>query len=428
MLVGCPGLKSWGSVTGLIRGMWTLGGALYVVAGSALYSVDAAGSATNRGAVTGNGRVSMAASATHLAIATAGTGYYYTVAGGLVAITDTDFLPATFVDFQDGFFVWTAGNGSVFFLATLADPFSFIATDTGTPSARGDALVVAIVSHRNIWLFGTETIEIWYNTGNDDFPFSRLQGTTREKGIAAGATVIRVADALAWLGNDGKVYRSRGHQIEVISTKQLEQKFQGLALETAFATTYVDSGHEFYCLNFPEGGGTFVSDFATEKWHERDSQNSISESLGRWRAAHTLEVYGKNIAGDSQNSNLHEISLETYDERGLEIEGIVTFPYVHKERLLLFFYMLEIDMETGVGNVVTPGDDPKVMLRISDDGGRTFKARTLVKPLGKLGKYLTRIRWFRLGSSRTRVFQVLISDPVKRRMIAAHIRVGLGAS
>jgi len=41
--------------------------------------------------------------------------------------------------------------------------------------------------------------------------------------------------------------------------------------------------------------------------------------------------------------------------------------------------------------------------------------------LGRLGKYLTRVVWRRLGMARDRVFRLQMSDPVGTALIAANI-------
>ncbi len=79
-------------------------------------------------------------------------------------------------------------------------------------------------------------------------------------------------------------------------------------------------------------------------------------------------------------------------------------------------------METGVGN----GDveDPQIILQYSNDGGHTWSNERW-KSMGKIGEYGKRIRWNRLGSSRNRIFRILISDPAKRNIFDAYLRGSL---
>lgn len=71
----------------------------------------------------------------------------------------------------------------------------------------------------------------------------------------------------------------------------------------------------------------------------------------------------------------------------------------------------------------TPGANPQVMLRISNDGGKTWAAETW-RSAGRVGEYLARVDWNRLGCARRRVFEVSCSDPVPFRIVGAYLTLG----
>ena len=73
----------------------------------------------------------------------------------------------------------------------------------------------------------------------------------------------------------------------------------------------------------------------------------------------------------------------------------------------------------------TPGANPQVMLRISNDGGKTWAAETW-RSAGRVGEYLARVDWNRLGCARRRVFEVSVTDPVAWRVIGAYLELGGG--
>jgi hypothetical protein len=76
----------------------------------------------------------------------------------------------------------------------------------------------------------------------------------------------------------------------------------------------------------------------------------------------------------------------------------------------------------GQGNAVSPGNDPVVEMRWSDDQGRTF-APWRAAALGPQGKYRTRALWQRLGLLRApgRLVQVRCSDPVN--VVFSHLEL-----
>jgi hypothetical protein len=69
------------------------------------------------------------------------------------------------------------------------------------------------------------------------------------------------------------------------------------------------------------------------------------------------------------------------------------------------------------------GVDPQVMLRFSNDGGKTWGTE-MMRSAGKVGEYGKRVRWERLGRARRRVFEISTSDPVPYRITGAAIELG----
>jgi hypothetical protein len=65
-----------------------------------------------------------------------------------------------------------------------------------------------------------------------------------------------------------------------------------------------------------------------------------------------------------------------------------------------------------VDEVATPGADPRVMLSVSRDNGKTYETEQWV-PVGKQGQYMTRVLWRRQGSSRVFTFNIRYTEPTK---------------
>jgi hypothetical protein len=65
------------------------------------------------------------------------------------------------------------------------------------------------------------------------------------------------------------------------------------------------------------------------------------------------------------------------------------------------------------------------MLRWSDDGGSTWSKEHWVT-IGQTGKYQNRAIWRRLGTARDRVFEVVVTDPVKAVIVSANLKASGG--
>jgi hypothetical protein len=64
--------------------------------------------------------------------------------------------------------------------------------------------------------------------------------------------------------------------------------------------------------------------------------------------------------------------------------------------------------------------DPQIMLRWSDDGGKTW-SNEYWESAGQAGTYKTRAHWHRLGRSRDRIYEMVVSDPIDWRIIDAYL-------
>ena len=219
-----PGLRLLATVgTGPIRGLWTFGGFGYVVSGSKLYKLTTGYTATELGTVSGSGPVSMSDNGTQLFVACNGPSYIYNAGTGVFQqITDPDFPGAVTVGYLDGYFVFNEPNSQKVWVTSLLEGTQIDPLDFASAEGAPDQMVSLIVDHREVWLFGTNSVEVWYDAGNADFPLARIQGAYNEIGCAAAYSVAKLDNGLFWLGADargnGIVYRANGYTGQRIST------------------------------------------------------------------------------------------------------------------------------------------------------------------------------------------------------------------
>ena len=289
-----------------------------------------------------------------------------------------------------------------------------------------DDVVCAFSDHRELWLFGTKSTEIWYNSGSGSPPFDRKIDEILERGISAAASIAAEDNTLFWLDDRKMVVKADGYRPAVISTREIDYQIaQYSDVLDAIGFTYSQEGQTFYVLTFPTGNATWVYDAATGEWHQRTSYPSPYNN--RWRANCYAYFDGKHLVGDHSNGKIYELDLDTYADDGNIIKAIRTGAAVHEKRHLLFHNTLELEFEAGVGLVSGQGSDPTVMLRWSDDGGHTWSNEHW-KAIGKIGEYSKRARWSKLGRSRDRIYEVSITDPVKRVLISANLDATKGMS
>jgi hypothetical protein len=435
-LVSTPGLRLLLTLPeSPVRGVYRSStGQLYAVGGNKFYSVSSAWVATELGALnSSSGPISMADNGISVVVVDGTDGYVCTISGGAWAeITDPDFYASDLVTFQDGYFLFTKKGTQQFFFTDI-NATTFDALDISTAEGSPDNLVGPISVNQNVYLFGDYSTEVFYNSGDADAPFQRIQGAVVGVGCSAAHSIARIQNAVYWLGGDdtgtGIIYRMQGYQAERISTPAIEAVIRGVAttdLANARAWTYQQGGHVFYCLNIPTVDSTWVYDASTQMWHER--QYLDLWSMERHRADCHALAYGQNVVGDWETGAIYALDPDTYTDNGTSIARIRRAPHLTKELRNLFHSSFELDLETGVGLDGTgQGTDPQAILRFSDDGGHNW-SNEKTGSIGKMGETRTRRIWRRLGRSRDRVYEVKITEPVKVVLIGAELGLEEGSA
>lgn len=433
MLVGTPGLLLWGNAgSGGVRGAIAFNDAIAIwVIGSEVYRANTSATLTLIGTgIAGTGAVSMASNGIVIMMVTGPTGYIIDPVGGTTTqITDADFTGADAVDFCDGYFVFNKYGTGQFQITQLygtdIDSLDF-ATAEGSP----DNIVSLIVDHREVWLLGRVSTEVWINSGELDFPFARISVAFLESGCAATHSVAKMDNSIYWLANDergfGTVQRAAGYTPQRVSNDAVDYAISNYSrIDDAVAYTYTQEGHSFYVLSFPTGNATWVLDAASGDWHERAYRDPTTGLLSRHRSNCQINFAGETLVGDWETGNIYKMRTDVYTDNGAAIRSERVCPHIAGDGKLAFHHALEVFMQPGVGLV--DGSDPQAMLQWSDDGGYTWSNEHWVS-VGKIGEYRTRARWRRLGRSRDRVYKWAMTDPVKRIITGANLNVTAGAS
>jgi hypothetical protein len=430
-----PGLEFLQTVgTGPIRALWahqTNGSDFYVVSGGEVYKLNSmTGAPTLLGTVSGTGPVSIADNGSQIFFACNPDSYIYNEVTNVFAqITDPDFPGAVTVGYLDGYFVFNEPNSQRVWVTSLLDGLSVDPLDFASAEGSPDGLVGLIVDHREAWLFGTDSVEVWYDAGLPDFPLTRIQGAFNEIGCVAAFSIAKLDNGLFWLGTDargqGIVYRANGYTGQRISTHAIEYAIAQYGdISDAIAYTYQQEGHAFYVLTFPSGDATWVYDVSTQAWHERAGWDN--GEFVRHRSNCQCNFGGNIIVGDYENGNIYQFSLDIYADNG-DIQKWLrswrALPTGQNNLKRTAHHSLQLNCESGVGLNDGQGSDPQAMLRWSDDGGHTWSNEHW-SPMGKIGAYYQRVFWRRLGMTlklRDRVYEVSGTDPVKIAIMGAEL-------
>lgn len=285
----------------------------------------------------------------------------------------------------------------------------------------------------------------------------------------------------------GIIWRANGYTPIRVSTFAVEYAIQGYdRIDDAVSYSYQDQGHSFYVLYFPTAKAgpngdtaTWVFDQATNQWHQRgfwDTNFGKFEADRAWNHVYAQfrqpngTIINKHLVGDWFAGNIFETSILFYDDAGTAIRRVRRANYIGDEQKWQFHSELQVDVEVGLGNdtpapwdnsipyaiaslvsyndayyvaltaviagvqpdthpsswaPTTAGIDPQMCLRWSDNGAQTWSNEHWVS-CGKGGEYLVRAIWRRLGRTRSRVYEISMTDPIPWRICAGYIQVQPG--
>jgi hypothetical protein len=275
-LRGTPGLVEFCDTgnNSAVRQMHVFNDKLYAVIGNTVYEILEDGTSSSLGTITTEtGHISMADNGTQLIIVDGTDNGYIVSAGALNPITDPDFPAATSVVFHDGYFIVSEANSGKIWTSQLYNGMSWNGLDFATAEAASDNIVGLGTTQQNIWLLGTQSVEIYYASGNPDFPFDRVPGAIIDIGCASIASIVEVQGYIYWLTNFGTIVRNEGYNYTKISIDALDYQISTYTtIANATSYYYTLEGQVFYVITFPTADKTWVYNITTGFWHEWESE------------------------------------------------------------------------------------------------------------------------------------------------------------
>jgi hypothetical protein len=383
--------------------------------------------------------------------------------------TDGAFSGANTVDIIDNYFVYNNPTTQQFGASDLLSPIS-PNTSFSLKDGAPDDLVALIVDHREIYLMGEISSEVWTDVGAVPFPFQRIPGTSTQHGIAAPFSISRLGNSFAYVSRNNRgqsqIMQMQGYIPQRISTHAVENTLVNQYVGDAISWTYQLEGHEVFVVTFPSLELTWAYDATTAMWHKwlyTTEKNEYQRHRGNCCAV----FQGLVIIGDYKNGKLYELDKTNYTDDGQNIRRLRRAPHLVTEFQRQYFDELQIQFQPGVGTtgisgaiqvdttntiylgdnytitasatltiepektyilatqqpvITTTTNNPQAMLRWSNDGGSTWSNEHWTS-VGQLGKYTNRAIWRRLGTARDRIFEVSVSDPVNFVIISANLKV-----
>lgn len=385
----------------------------------------------------------------------------------VIPSSDGAFVGGGVVDVNDNYFIYTKPGSQQFaisdVLSPITQPLSFASKFTSP-----DNLVSLIADNGQIYLLGEKSSEVWVDQGTFPVAYQRVPGSANQQGIIAPFSVARVGNFFCYVSQNirgqNQVVLMNGYIPQRVSTHAVEQSLLDQYTADAIAYTYQLEGHEVYVVTFPTIDITWAYDLTTNLWHKwlwTDGDNIYHRHRSNCAAVFQNIV----VVGDWENGNLYQLDQSAYTDAGGEIRRLRRAPHLLSDLQRQYFDELQIQFQPGVGaggfsrdrNIylgspyyisatgslvigyqdidvlgnagqISPTDvfyNPKAMLRWSNDGGSTW-SKEYWQNIGQQGKYTNRAIWRRLGMARDRIFEVVVTDPIKAVIVSANLKGSQG--
>lgn len=394
------------------------------------------------------GSVKMADNETQIMIVDGSTtGYIITKSTGVLGpITDVDFLGATHVQCLGGYFFTNILGTSGMQCSSIDNGKTWSGTDVASAESNTDVVNALEVSRGELWPFGTESIELWYNKGNSPgFPFSPRIGLEQSVGTIAPYSIVSINDSLIWLDNSGFIVQSKisnyvrdqssGYTVDVISNEALQTEIANYSTITdAIACEILEGGKRFYQITFPSQNKTWVCDLSLvgnqsglSSWFQRGVFNSSKNAgtLDQHMLQYTDIAEKETIGCGLGSGKLYIVKSNVYTDNDLPIYRYLTSSSVHSEGNIIEVSSFKVRASTGYANSNDEGSNPLITMQYSEDG-HTWSYE-VERSLGTKGEYNKPIEWNNLGSYREWRFKLKIIEPVFFSIIEVSINVSADA-
>lgn len=344
-------------------------------------------------------------------------------------IVNDAFYGSSRVDLLDGYLLFNRPSTNQFYISLFLD-VNFDALDFAAKTGFSDKLVGVAATKRQVFLFGEQTTEVWYNTGDADFTFGRMPGAFIQHGCVSAASISQFDGSIYWLSKSPQgeymVLRTEGYDRARMSTFAIEKALKSYGdISDVDCYIYQQDGHSFYVMNFPTADKTWVYDIASGMWHERFWMDDDGNEHRHRSNCHAY-FNGETLVGDWQNGNLYRMSTDLYTDDGEEIRRIRSFPHMVDDGNRVTYWGFRADIQTGEG-LAASFSGAELRLRWSDTRGASW-GQSISGTLAPTGDYLHSCMFQRLGMARDRVFELSWAADCKTSLNGAFVSALPGSS
>lgn len=356
-------------------------------------------------------------------VITTGTRTYVVKSSAVEEYPDGEVGIPNSVCFLDGYLFFGYNDGTI--KATDLNTTTIPALSYVKAEASPDGIVRVLTSRRYLYAFGSNTIEIYQNAANPDFPFVRsyvLETGLWGRWAVDGGAIDGWDNPIFFVASDGSVRSLQDYQTSIISTDAVTRDILSVKTKDDIRCfVYVSDANPLFVVtskNF-----TWEYNLKTKQWHER---RSYYEKVGKdWRYEWSVYAFNQWLVADKYTGEICTISNKNKTEVDkplvmvIESVPMTAFPRKIACRRVDFDFVVGYGREQGLDPIEI---DPTVIISWSSDSGVSFST-PIHRQLGREGHYNTLVSVLNTGIHNPQgvVFRISVSDPIDCSLKSAHM-------
>lgn len=317
-----------------VRALYSLDGRCFAVVGENFVEVFASQNFTAYGtvAVDANQATIVSNGAGHqLFIVSGGSGYIFDTDANtfepIVASGFVDSAPWLMGDFLNSYFLALKTNSRHFQWSALLDGMDWAAIDFGEVSQTPDIIRKLLVSHGNIYLFGSQNTAVWWNPAQGNTVFEPIPDAKINMGIAGPWAGCRIDNTIYWLAENADggrmVMKFDGFTPIRVSDHAMEFYLNSLSrVNDAIAWTYQEEGHTFFLLYCPVADCTLVFDISSQTWTKWDLWDPNVLATYPYLGVNHTYCFNTHLVGDRQSGSLYSQVLQPGNDSFIVAGGL----------------------------------------------------------------------------------------------------------
>ncbi len=364
-----------------------------------------------------------------------------TAVNGLLRLEDS--LKINDVAQLDGYFVVStlgfAGAKAGRIYANFIDAsngignIAWTGVDFATMYYKGEDVTKLMTAGGYMYAFCPTHFEIWYNSGNELFPFEPIKEATQEIGLIHKYAICQLENMIAFIGtsaNGGRgIYLLKGLELTKISTPGIDTildqgtyfnpTINGNAYDQSFhgAFARTEEGHKFFYFKTQGVPRGYVYDLTTEMWHEweQEFQNDgfrprYDAGFSCWGKTYAVTDMGEIVELDPALSTDLTRNAGTGALSNTLIKRTRITQHLSGEDHYIFHKRLRLDIEANSTISHDANVTADVTLSLTDNDGKSWSTvgtKSFANASYGAISGDKRMEWFRLGRSDDRVYKIV---------------------